>query len=38
MIIDGVVEWDGEVLEGSGSVGGSAESDGFGDLVKGFGG
>ena len=32
------MEWDGEVLGGSGSVGGSAVSDGFGDLVEGFGG
>lgn len=33
MIVNGVVEWDGEVLVGSGSVGGSAERDGLGDLV-----
>lgn len=35
MFIDGVVEWNGMTLEGSGGVGGSAESDGLRNCVEG---
>ena len=36
VLIDRVVKWDGKVFKGSGSVEGAMESDGMGELVKGF--
>lgn len=35
-IVDWIMEWDGNFLEGSGSVESPAESDGFGYGIEGF--
>lgn len=35
-IVDWIVEWDGDVLDGSGSVENSTESDGFGSGIERF--